>query len=383
MPSTIIEAEQHYHNLLPLKRLTQRPPTELIAAAKAWSDLVWEEAQRVGPMPLSTDLLGDGLGLAKHPVFICGVHRSGTTLVRNLLDGHPDLVVLPSEGTFYTNLEHQLNTLPENERMTFLGKEWLRRLVNPINQPPYWLLGRSSEYFSPYVDFARYFIAWWDVLRQKENTQWPHTAVVLAYASCTNNIKAKYWVDKTPVNERFIKRIWHEMSSAKIIHVVRNPLNIMASRKQIEPGISFRNALRDMKMSFDVADSYQNDNRFMMLRYEELCDQPKSITAQMASFLTISPSGTLEKPTVGNMAAQPNSSYHDNSANEGKIVKLSHAPSPDILSNDELKWLKAYMGRAAGRLNYPSEKQNRISSYYYICKFRFFLYFLISYINKM
>jgi hypothetical protein len=31
--------------------------------------------------------------LAQRPLFICGLPRSGTTLLQGLLDGHPQLVV--------------------------------------------------------------------------------------------------------------------------------------------------------------------------------------------------------------------------------------------------------------------------------------------------
>ena len=225
----IIEREEALNALLPKTRLKERPPDELFAAAVSWSEVVWQGAAGVGPIILSNEVLKAGLQLAAHPVFICGVHRSGTTLVRDLLDGHDAMAVLPSEGTYFTNLEGKLLALPPGERDGFLCQEWLRRLANPINQPPYWLLGRSTASGSPYVNFARHFLAWWAVLKKDTNTQWPHMTVVLAYASCTGNLFAGMWVDKTPCNERFLGRIWREMPNARIIHVVREPTATLVS----------------------------------------------------------------------------------------------------------------------------------------------------------
>lgn len=373
MSSEITEAEQNLDALLPAKRLTTSPPAELINAAKAWADIVWDEAGQLGPMPLSDETLTSGHDLAAHPVFIFGVHRSGTTLVRNILDGHPDLVVLPSEGTYYTNLEAKLKTLPERERMAFLGKEWLRRLANPINQPPYWLLGRSTDISSPYVNFARYLMAWWALLKQNENTQWPHTAVVLAYASCTNNISAKFWVDKTPVNERYIKRIWREMPSAQIIHVVRDPVSILASRKKMEPGVSLRGVLRDMKMSFTVAAEYAADPRLMLVRYEELCDDPQKTIKQLASFLHIDEPGILNRATVAGLPAQTNSSFDNGDYPPGQILKARQRQQPDTLSNTEQQFLKAYISKAAAKLNYPVEHIGLLHKYYFILRYCFFV----------
>ncbi len=365
-----------------LTRLVQSPPAELMAAAKEWSALVWDEAQKLGPKPLSARMLADGLELADHPVFICGVHRSGTTLVRNLLDGHPDLVVLPSEGTYFTNLEFKLLALPESERVGYLGNEWLRRLANPINQPPYWLLGRSTDESSPYVTFARYLIAWWGLLKEPENTQWPHMAVVLAYASCTNNIKAKYWVDKTPVNERFIERIWREMPNAKIIHVLRHPLDILASRKKMEPAITIPNALRDMNLSFSFAAKYENDPRVMLLRYERLCDEPEAITHGLADFLAITYLPALQQATVAGIPAEANSSF-ELQAGSGQIVKAAGHSASGVLNINEQRLVSAYIGSLAGRLNYQMAKPRALLKYYYILKYWLFLYLLIIYINKM
>src|ERR1700761_6046238 len=127
MLAQIAETEHAFNVLLPSSRLEQSPSDELLAAGRNWSQAVWSKAVQLGAMPLTAEQLFEGLNLARHPVYICGVHRSGTTLVQDLLDGHPDLVVLPSEGTYFTNLEFKLRALPENDRAAYLITEWLRR----------------------------------------------------------------------------------------------------------------------------------------------------------------------------------------------------------------------------------------------------------------
>src|SRR4030042_6895891 len=39
--------------------------------------------------------------LRDHPVFICGHPKSGTSLVKSILDSHPQLVVYPEETIFF------------------------------------------------------------------------------------------------------------------------------------------------------------------------------------------------------------------------------------------------------------------------------------------
>jgi hypothetical protein len=352
MLSTIIAAENNLDALLPAERLVASPSAELLEASRYWSQVVWDEAVRVGPMLLTAGQVNHGVELAEHPVFICGVHRSGTTLVKDLLDGHPELVVLPSEGTWYTNIEHKFNQFPEQDRAAFLGLEWLRRIVNPINQPPYWLLGRSTDSRSPYVDFARYFMAWYSKV-DKRNPQWPHTAVILAYASVAGRLTAKLWVDKTPVNERFLERIWKEMPGAKIIQVIREPSAILTSRKKMEPGLNIRSVLHDLRLSYRVAlqENKKNDMRFLLLRYEEICANAETAAKQITGLLAISNSGSLNVPTVGGRPAYANSSFKNKPA-PGKILTADQHQQENLLTQTERNLLSAYVGSLAAKLNY-------------------------------
>jgi len=368
--SKIIEAECSLNKLLPVRRLQQSPSGELIASAAQWSQLVWAEAERQGPMPLSRDELKWGFDLARRPVFVCGVHRSGTTLVRNLLDCHPKLAVLPSEGTYYTNLEQKLKTLPADYRLAFLGMEWLRRLANPINQPPYWLLGRSTIENSPYVDFAKYLMAWWNEVPHDDGTQWPHTAVLLAYASCFNS-SAEMWVDKTPANERFLQRIWQEMPNAKIILPVRDPIAVLSSRKKMEPGLNLRQALLDLRMSFKVAveQSKTNDPRFLLVRYEELSEQPDTVIQQLASFLEIEYSDILNIPTVAGMLAGANSSFKQDAA-PGQILKQNEHQQSGELSEIELALLSACLAKISRGLGYELPKVGFLRKLYLRLRYR-------------
>ncbi|HEY0245466.1 MAG TPA: sulfotransferase [Mucilaginibacter sp.] len=373
MLSKIIEAEQRLNQLLPAERLEGSPPAHLITAAGAWSNLVWLMAEQLGPMPLTAGQITQGLELVQKPVFICGVHRSGTTLLKDILDGHPDLLVLPSEGTFYTNLEFKLQRLPANDWAGFLGREWLRRIANPINQPPYWLLGHSDNTDSPYVNFARYMMAWWAIIDHKKGTQWPHQAIVLAYASVTDKLTAQQWVDKTPTNERFVNRIWREMPHAKIIHIVREPVATLTSRKKMEPAISLRNALGYLKTSFTIAAKLQrvNEPRFMLLRYEDLCNQPQKAIKQLAAFLNIKALSVLGRPSVAGMPSQANSSFKKETK-AGVILKQDQQVQQEVLSIAEQQLIAACMAKLAAKQHYKLASIGLLRGLYLSLRYRAF-----------
>lgn len=359
MATTLPEIENMLDALLPSERLKQKPPLGLLKAAEKWSVTVWEMAAKLGPMPLTAEQLKQGITLSGNGVFICGVHRSGTTLLRDLLDGHPELVVLPSEGTYYTNLEAKLKKLPEHERMTLLGQEWLRRLANPINQPPYWLLGHSSSKQSPYIDFARHFMAWWSVVNHKIVKHWPHIAVILAYATVTNRLNAACWVDKSPMNEQFFDRIWQEMPKARVIHMVRNPYAVVSSRKKMEPTISLRKVLKDLHISYTIAAKQNalNDAQFMLSHYEDVCEDTSRFVERLIAFLNIKPDPSLLSPTVAGNPVRANSSFITNAV-AGQIISPAYYERPEMLSPYEKKVLEAYLKNRGKKIGYELSGTN-------------------------
>ena len=347
-----------------------RPSPGLLSAAHRWSETVWSTAEQAGPVPLQDKELRLGLALAKRPVFICGAHRSGTTLVRDLLDGHPALSVLPSEGSFLTNLQAKLALLPPAEQRDFFGQEWLRRLANPNNRPPFWLLGRTTADSSPYVLFARRLIAWWDVAQHSFATchsLWPLMALALAYTSETSHQGAgppiQHWVEKTPTNEFYLARLLNEFPVAKCIHIVRNPLAVYASRQRAEERslgifLAARQALQEMAQSFQIAveqSAHGRQSAYVMIRYEDLLAAPQHVTKRLATFLEIEPSPSLLRPTVMNIPVAPNSSFQSHQQ-AGHIIPVDTACQDngvDGLTQPEQAFVAAYAGEFAAQLGYP------------------------------
>ncbi len=357
MYQEIIKLEDALNSLLPECRLNVAPSKQLLYAALVWSGRVWNLSRKLESLPLTSEQINQGKTLAENPVFICGVHRSGTTLLRDLLDGHPQLSVLPSEGSFLTSLAPALTQTAEEKHPAFLTTEWLRRLANPINQPPYWLLGRSTMDNSPYVNFTQAFNTWYDILKEEktELTMWPHLAVILAYATCSETsgtaLTAKYWVDKTPTNEKHLATIWRETPKAKIIHMVRNPADVFLSRKQMEPKLNYKTCLQDMQLSYHVAERYKNDERFLLLHYEALCDNPELVISQICRFLDIEQLPCLFTPTVAGKPAIPNSSF-SSQLPAGSILNSGRSINKKYLDKKVENLLSAFLYHQAKQLGY-------------------------------
>jgi sulfotransferase family protein len=360
-----VTLESRLDAVLPRPRLRGQTPAELIARAREWSEAAWNEAESVGPFPIGSPEIARGMEVARRPVFVCGVHRSGTTLVHDLLDGHPALTVLPSEGSFYTSHRRHLSHLEKSEWRDFMACEWCRRLANPVNQPPYWSIGRSTPDHSPAVAFMRAVAAWWTPVEEQLGERvaaWPLVAIALAYASHPRagalDAGVERWVEKTPTNERYLEEIWREFPEARVVHVVRDPVAVIASRKRREERATggFRNmtaALADLAESYRIAEAARtglDDHRYLLIHFEQLVQDPDLTIAQLAAFLDVPDMAILHEPTSGGLPATINSSYD---VTETRAIDPARVRAePGALSPDERLRVAVAVGDAAATLGY-------------------------------
>src|SRR5207244_838837 len=92
------------------------------------------------------------------PVFLVGYPKSGTTLLLGLLDGHPELAVVPGETRYFTDLVPAAQGSRERV-VDELHRRFVPFLVNPTGQSPFWLLGRPWEGEDGYLRFSRRLFA--------------------------------------------------------------------------------------------------------------------------------------------------------------------------------------------------------------------------------
>lgn len=141
----------------------------------------------------------------KAPFFITGCVRSGTTFLRDVLRRHSNLTA-PEETHFYRWPEpfgsQHYNKILENNKVLIKHRELDGISENKFKH----ILGVSVSRADLYNRYMRLYI----------NLQKPG---------------ATRWFDKTPQNVYGAAMIAMEFPSAKFVHIVRNPFDVVASLK--------------------------------------------------------------------------------------------------------------------------------------------------------
>ena len=344
-------------------------PASLVELAEQHASLAWQAATELGPAELDDRDLPWSDALAPNAVFILGTHRSGTTLVRELLDGHPALSVLPSEGNLLTSFEAPLRRLDASVRAGALARIWIARLVLSEGVPPYWLLGRSVEAGSPYVDFARHVMSWIQSPCVR-NISAPYDAflsVILAYTVCTRSpderVGIRAWVEKTPMHELKIKKSMRRFADAYCVHVVRDPRAILYSRRTLEASVDghpeeFVRFTKDIARSLDAATRNQKrfgPEKYHVLHYEDLISDTGNTLTGLRDFLGLDDHVVLQCPTVTGRPTRPNSAHE--MPNEGQAILTSSLEAfRSHLTDQEQAALQRYAAKPAAAHGYDLDR---------------------------
>lgn len=253
-------------------------------------------------------LIANALKLSDTPVFICGSMKSGTTLLAHLLDSHPDLLVMPGDSNF-------LGLIAEWDRSQFkeIASYWIHRIINPTGQEPFWFFGREEKTFKLFLVYLDYF------LRNSEKDVF--VCVVMSFyvvhALLSNSSSKRYWVEKTPHNELHVQRLNQLFPKAKFIHVLREPLNNIASLKKLDfyrewKGSALDHARVINKLFKSAQVNFENlgDGKYLILKYEDLTKDPSSVMKRICAFLDISFDQILLTPTENGQPAVSNSMFH-------------------------------------------------------------------------
>jgi hypothetical protein len=177
------------------------------------------------------------------PVFVVGCPRSGTTLLRKLLDGHPDLSSGPETHFLVKLMEIEQNWWSQLSLYGLTQEEWRSHV---------------TDFFS-----------------------WVHEQRAL------RNGKSR-WIDKTPGYALILDFIDELYPDCQVIHIVRDPHDVIDSWRRRVGNLKGRHAVRAWPEHVQAARAFRDKHpadRYTEIRYEELVSTPKDVMSGVLSFL--------------------------------------------------------------------------------------------------
>jgi Sulfotransferase family len=231
------------------------------------------------------------------PFFIVGAQRSGTTMLRLMLNQHPELFV-PFESGFITVFSEKLDSYGD-----LSGRENARRLLADIAMYPLVKKGRLIENVD---EVLAYPIA-------------TYTDLVHAiFAAKARNHGKIRWGDKTPSYVTDMEVLWNLFPGCRIIHVVRDGRDVALSNRTLNWGIhSLPRAAEDWRWKTLIGHKLGRllGEHYFELLYEDLVLKTAPTLRSACEFLgTGYDSRMLNYPETGK-AQMPEESlgWHQNS----------------------------------------------------------------------
>jgi lipopolysaccharide transport system ATP-binding protein len=219
----------------------------------------------LGFFDLGIQLAGAGAEPAAMP-FVVGVPRSGTTLLRMMLDSHP-LVAIPPETGFLPALAE---LPPEGEA----AREGFQEIVLGAESWPDFHLDR-------------------DALRARLLALAPFTVTAglrAFYGLYAERFGKPRWGDKTPSYGLHMPEILRQVPEAHFLHVIRDGRDVFASVRPLwfAPGSSVEAIARDWADRIRrTRELSRGCPHYMELRYEDLVRDPEPVLREVCRFLAL------------------------------------------------------------------------------------------------
>ena len=237
------------------------------------------------------------------PIFVVGVHRSGTTWLANLLVQHTKIAGVLNkqsfgiyESAFFENIQDNFGNLEDENNFkkcieTFALTDFF--ILSGINKEIFYK-GRPKSY---------------------------HELFRLLMDNIANKENALFWLEKTPIHTLYLRKISEFYPDVKFVAIKRNIIDTVKStikmhyfdtkknefiKPKISPILYF--TYRYIKYYKYIENFCKKSDSIMIIDYEELKKSKEKIISEVCQFLQID-----FQPKMLEERFRPNTSFVNNS----------------------------------------------------------------------
>ena len=259
---------------------------------------------------------------------IVGCGRSGSTLLRSILDAHGS-ISLPHETGFFariacgsfgvgdTSLEQKLDVI--------MSKWWVGDMSTTAPKIKEQLGGREASWRNLFVAFL---------------------------ASLPNPSDVTTFGEKTIRHINYVHQILDEFPACRVIQVIRDPRASFASFRRVKVGSNqVSQFVNDWSDAVGVDKAFAENERYLRVKFEDLVSNVEAVSAEICDFLDVDfdPAMLLfhERKTAG---FSPEQVHHQNTRKP--VFKSSIAKWKEELSNSQIGLIEDFLSDDMKRLGY-------------------------------
>lgn len=226
------------------------------------------------------------------PVFVVGMYRSGTSILTWAIGQHPNIWALEETGF--------MPILANGVLASWTRAASAKRSFAEVYEV---MPGQYPAYFGRTIDGLMNSIAREHALRVLLSRANGHASEFVDQVQVLRALGSskRRWVDGTPENAMIIGQLAQLFPAAKFIHIVRNPLNVMASMNRFdraggdraEPSQALEAWRQRVGMALTAERAY-GSGVVKRIRYDDLIDEPVRLMREIFAF--------LEEPTFDTAA---------------------------------------------------------------------------------
>ena len=290
-----------------------------------------------------------------NPVFIGGTQRSGTSLLRALIDSNTKIYFPKAEMKFFVRFYHKLKLFEPLDKIENLKRFLYEYGTYRKNIQRAGLINREETL----------------ELLKENHKSWAavYETIMTQLAAMENKVR---WGEKSPGNEYFTDEILSFFPGAKILCMIRDPRAVIASSKKrygrgmIKPLIRWK--LSICRIIYD----YQRlaSNTFRPIFYEDLILSPEETMKGVFEFLEVTALNPInELEIAGEKWDGGGQSSYSEETLEGKGMLWKHPLTAfkRVLSKRELLVIDIFTRGERKRLGYNGESSNEESLYNMFC----------------